>query len=83
MSHTSKSGVNSITDTLPLSQVLLLLGILMVNYGLQTPSFDGVSIAILGSMIGLPAMFAVYLCSLPEIDRAAEGQSDASVGRQS
>ena len=81
MSHASESGVNSVIDTLPLSQVSLVLGLLMVNYGLQTPSFNGVSIAILGSMIGLPAMFAVYLCSLPEMDRGEEGQSFVSIGR--
>lgn len=53
----------------------------MVNYGLQTPSFDGVSIAILGSMIGFPAMIAVYLCSLPEVNRGEEGQSNVLTGR--
>ena len=83
MSHTSKSRVNSVTDTLPLSHALFVLGLLMINYGLQTPSLNGVSIAILGSMIGLPAMFAVYLCSLPEVDRGEEGQSNILIGRQS
>lgn len=41
----------------------------MINYGLQTPSFEGPSIAIAGSMIAFPATMAVYLCSLPEVER--------------
>ena len=41
----------------------------MINYGLQTPSSEGVSIAVFGCMIGFPATVAVFLCSLPEVEQ--------------
>lgn len=60
---------------LPLFQASLVLGLSMINYGLQTPSFNSDAILVGGMMISFPTVFGVYLCSLPEVIRDEEGNS--------
>ncbi|KAJ8060615.1 hypothetical protein OCU04_010925 [Sclerotinia nivalis] len=76
MNLESESGVNPVTGGLPLFQALLVLGLSMINYGLQTPSFEGDSIVIVGMMIGFTAAIGTLLCSLPDpkVMRDEEGK---------
>ncbi|CAD6448682.1 f60e6f6c-7c0c-490a-9ba3-6f819f76c17c [Sclerotinia trifoliorum] len=62
---------------LPVFQALLILGLSMINYGLQTPSIDeGQSLAIAGMMISFTAAIGTLLCSLPDpaLMRGEEGK---------
>ncbi|KAI9642107.1 hypothetical protein NHQ30_008908 [Ciborinia camelliae] len=57
-----------------LSQALLAVGMLMMNYGLQTPSEDALSIGIGGTMIGTIAFFAVCISTLTERAKRERGE---------
>ncbi|KAH6718550.1 hypothetical protein BKA61DRAFT_670973 [Leptodontidium sp. MPI-SDFR-AT-0119] len=40
------------------SHALLAVGLSLINYGLLTPSLNGVGIAVFGSMVAFPTMFS-------------------------